>query len=268
MPPTPAPPRHSCAVRPASRRATLSAPSATWHPPQHPARRHPAQGRIPIMHQHHPILSLGLLAATASAHPLTGTEGTDTTDSQYGYWDLTYSRGNAASGYRWENLSATYSGTPEVVVACKQLYDPSSDEMTKSCDDPGFWYEVDAEWPENVITVRQTVRLDGGERAVAATGMTQLELECGKGAAGRACEASARVEAIIERMCHVTARILRVKVNVPQAGMHIRAADPVADHSLAIAETHRAEVHHAGAAPVTVGRAVTKAGTGNTTVSG
>lgn len=184
------------------------------------------------MHQHHPILSLGLLAATASAHPLTGTEGTDTTDSQYGYWDLTYSRGNAASGYRWENLSATYSGTPEVVVACKQLYDPSSDEMTKSCDDPGFWYEVDAEWPENgewlygfvrwlmkvlngrrwtaglvyvnhmslvvVITVRQTVRLDGGERAVAATGMTQLELECGKGATGRACEASARVEAIIE----------------------------------------------------------------------
>ncbi|KAH6636004.1 hypothetical protein F5144DRAFT_546158 [Chaetomium tenue] len=152
------------------------------------------------MHQHHPILSLGLLAATASAHPLTGTKGSprDTADPQYGYWDLAYSRGNAVSGYRWENLSATYSGIPEVVVTCKQLYDPSSGETTKSCDEPGFWYEVDPEWPENVITVRQTVRLDGGGRAVAITGKTQLGLECGKGAAGRACEASARVEAAID----------------------------------------------------------------------
>lgn len=104
------------------------------------------------MHQHRPLLSLGLLAATASAHPLLGTEGTlsgDTAGSPYGYWDLAYSRGNAASGYRWENLAATYSGAPEAVVTCKQLYDPNSRETTKSCDDPGFWYEVDAEWPEN-----------------------------------------------------------------------------------------------------------------------
>lgn len=49
-----------------------------------------------------------------------------------------------------------------------------------------------------VITVRQTVQVDGGEGSVAITGTTQLELECGKGAAGRACEASARVEATVD----------------------------------------------------------------------
>jgi hypothetical protein len=103
------------------------------------------------MHQHCPLLSLGLLGSVVLAHPLIGTEGTlaANSDSQYGYWNLSFARGNAASGYRWEDLSATYSGTPDVVVTCKRLYDPNSDETTKSCDDPGFWYEVDPEWPEN-----------------------------------------------------------------------------------------------------------------------
>jgi hypothetical protein len=148
------------------------------------------------------LLSLGLLAPAALAHPLIGTEGSlaDNADSQYGYWDLTFSRGNAASGYRWENLSATYSGAPEAVVTCKELYDPTSDETAKSCDDSSFWYEVDPEWPENVITVRQTVQpvVAGVGMPVVIIGKAQLELECGKGAAGRACEAFARVEARTE----------------------------------------------------------------------
>jgi hypothetical protein len=103
------------------------------------------------MHQPQPILSLGLLTSAVFAHPPTTTEGslTDKADSRYGYWDLTFSRGNAASGYRWENLAATYSGAPEIIVTCKRLYDPNSNETTKSCDDPSFWYEMDPEWPEN-----------------------------------------------------------------------------------------------------------------------
>jgi hypothetical protein len=48
-----------------------------------------------------------------------------------------------------------------------------------------------------VITVRQTIQLvvAGTGVSVDVTGKAQLELECGKGASGRACEAFARVEA-------------------------------------------------------------------------
>ncbi|KAH6849629.1 hypothetical protein B0I37DRAFT_369469 [Chaetomium sp. MPI-CAGE-AT-0009] len=93
------------------------------------------------------LLSPRLLPPATLAHSRIETEGSlsDNAESQYGYWDLTFSGGNAASRYRWENLSATYSGTPEVVVTCKELYDPTSDETAKSCDDSSFRYEVDLE---------------------------------------------------------------------------------------------------------------------------
>jgi hypothetical protein len=100
-----------------------------------------------------PLLSLGLLTPAIFAHPLTGFLA-DRAASQYGYWDLTLTRGSAASGYRWENLAATYSGAPEAVVNCKMLYDPTVNETTRSCDESSFSYEVDSEWPENCKSFR------------------------------------------------------------------------------------------------------------------
>ncbi|KAK4033482.1 hypothetical protein C8A01DRAFT_19572 [Parachaetomium inaequale] len=151
------------------------------------------------MHQlHRSLLSLGLLTPAALGYALKGPLA-DRADSQYGYWDLTLTRGNAASGYRWENLAATYSGAPEAVVNCKMLYDPTVNETTRSCDEPSFSYEVDSEWPENWITVRQTVQLDGAESTpVAVVGKAQIEIECGKGATGRGCEGVVRVEATVD----------------------------------------------------------------------
>jgi hypothetical protein len=74
---------------------------------------------------------------------------TTATGPDYGYWDVFYTRGNAASGYRWVNLSSNYSGTPETTVTCKQLYDPNVNETTSGCDDASFSYRVDEGWPDS-----------------------------------------------------------------------------------------------------------------------
>jgi hypothetical protein len=102
---------------------------------------------------HHPSLPVLLLASLArlplaSCHP-PDTTLTTATAPDYGYWDVFYARGNAASGYRWVNLAANYSGTPETTVTCKQLYDPNVNETTSSCDDASFSYQVDEGWPDS-----------------------------------------------------------------------------------------------------------------------
>ena len=92
------------------------------------------------------LLPLGaLLLPLASTTPTPSPE-----PPSYGHWDLAYAYGNAASGYRWENVNANYSASPEaaavaVAVQCKQLYDPTTRETTRSCDDASFGYEVTAE---------------------------------------------------------------------------------------------------------------------------
>jgi hypothetical protein len=89
----------------------------------------------------HPFLPIVLLAGVQG--PMTPSSENEAEPS-YGHWNVTLTRGNAASGYRWENVLATYSGPPETTATCKQLYDPTVRETTRSCDDPSFRYKVDA----------------------------------------------------------------------------------------------------------------------------
>lgn len=96
------------------------------------------------MHHHFSVLlPVGvLLLPLASTTPISTLE-----PASYGHWDLTYTFGNPASGYRWENVNANYSSSPEssavdVAVQCKQLYDPTVQTTTRSCDDVSFGYEV------------------------------------------------------------------------------------------------------------------------------
>jgi hypothetical protein len=97
-----------------------------------------------------PVLLLAFLThrPSASCHPLDATL-TTATDPDYGYWDVFYARGNAASGYRWVNLLANYSGTPGATITCKQLYDPNVNETTSACDDASLSYQVDEGWPDS-----------------------------------------------------------------------------------------------------------------------
>lgn len=97
-----------------------------------------------------PLLLLASLTRLplAVSHPLDAALIT-ATNPEYGHWDVFYARGNAASGYRWVNLSANYSGTPEATVSCKQLYDPNVNETTSSCDEASFSYGVEEGWPDS-----------------------------------------------------------------------------------------------------------------------
>lgn len=115
------------------------------HSSDHPLTASPG----PAMHRHFSLLlPVGvLLLPLASTSPISAVE-----PASYGHWDLTYAGGNAASGYRWENVNANYSSSLETsaavvvaVVQCKQLYDPTVRTTTRSCDDASFGYEVTAE---------------------------------------------------------------------------------------------------------------------------
>ena len=95
-----------------------------------------------------PIPSLSsLLAATVavfapfiSATPLGVTSSSGPTSS--GHWDLSYTSGTPASGAKWENVNATYSGAPQVVVTCSSLYDPATKKTKQTCSDKTFSYSV------------------------------------------------------------------------------------------------------------------------------
>jgi hypothetical protein len=95
-----------------------------------------------MRHPFTPIVLLAGVQGTAVAPPLTALSNNGA-EPGYGHWNVTVTRGNAASGYRWENVLGTYSGT-ESTITCKQLYDPTVRETTRSCDDPSFRYQVDA----------------------------------------------------------------------------------------------------------------------------
>ncbi|KAK4153585.1 hypothetical protein C8A00DRAFT_33676 [Chaetomidium leptoderma] len=154
------------------------------------------------MHQPHSRGGLLLAAAVqglislAMSHPLNALLA-NATEGHGGHWDVTLTRASAVSGYRWEGLSATYSGNTGAAAAavqCQQLYDASVKYTSSSCDDPSFSYTVEIlDGAETWITVQQTVDTGTGT-PVAVTGKSVIDIQCGKGGSGRVCEGSARVE--------------------------------------------------------------------------
>ena len=88
------------------------------------------------------MLQLVALLPMALATPLAVAS---ISEPAYGIWNLTYTRGGAASGFSWEYVNANYSGPPEVAVACKMLFDPFKNTTTRGCDDSSFSYAVTTE---------------------------------------------------------------------------------------------------------------------------
>ncbi len=63
-------------------------------------------------------------------------------EPDYGYWDISFSSSNAASGYRWEDVYANYSRTAGTTIHCHQLYNVTVGQTTRTCDDASFGYDL------------------------------------------------------------------------------------------------------------------------------
>lgn len=125
---------------------------------------------------------LAFLSQRAFSHPLSHRqpklEGDITVDP--GYWNLTLARGNAASGYRWENLDAVYSGAPDTVIRCKELYDPNTQNTTSSCDEPSFQYAVGPLRVEGTCKLMRTSLIKGTQISCAVQSCP-CGLSCSRG---------------------------------------------------------------------------------------
>ena len=86
------------------------------------------------------VASLATLVPFISASPLGVTSSSGPTSS--GHWDISYTSGSPASGAKWDKVSATYSGAPQVVVTCSSLYDPATRKTKQTCSDKTFSYSV------------------------------------------------------------------------------------------------------------------------------
>lgn len=60
----------------------------------------------------------------------------DATD--YGFWNVNVTSSNAASGYRFGDVYAEYSGAPGAISHFSWLYDPTVQTTTTKTDNPLF----------------------------------------------------------------------------------------------------------------------------------
>ncbi|KAK4167922.1 hypothetical protein QBC43DRAFT_297174 [Cladorrhinum sp. PSN259] len=76
-----------------------------------------------------PSFLITLLASSAAA-------------TDYGYWNVTYTGGASATGYRYHDITVYYSGyTPDRKATCHWLYSPEFRNETLTCNGPSFSYE-------------------------------------------------------------------------------------------------------------------------------
>ncbi|KAF7530430.1 hypothetical protein G7054_g9597 [Neopestalotiopsis clavispora] len=79
------------------------------------------------------------LAAPAFSFALALPDTTTTGDvTDYGYWNVNVSSSNAASGYRFGDVYAEYSGASGNISHFSWLYDPSVRATTTTTDNPLF----------------------------------------------------------------------------------------------------------------------------------
>lgn len=63
--------------------------------------------------------------------------------TDYGYWNVTYTGGASATGYRYHDIAASYSGyAPDRKATCHWLYSPEFRNETLTCNDHSFSYEL------------------------------------------------------------------------------------------------------------------------------
>ncbi|KAK3984625.1 hypothetical protein QBC44DRAFT_362964 [Cladorrhinum sp. PSN332] len=138
--------------------------------------------------------------------------------TDYGYWNVTYTGGASATGYRYHDATAFYSGySPDRKATCHWLYSPEFRNETLTCNDPSFSYElVNSQrselFPEGFgehgeltcmtdITIQQTVEilLDGKLQNVTLGGTAPIALKYNLGANGRGFGGETVVQA--EKCC-------------------------------------------------------------------
>ncbi|KAL7626471.1 hypothetical protein AAE478_003243 [Parahypoxylon ruwenzoriense] len=114
--------------------------------------------------------------------------------TDYGYWDINVTAGSAASGYRWGDVYAEYSGTPGEISHTDWIWDPHNGGMLNTTsDNPNFGSSMVDNIVEQSIEVQQSVILDGVNVTLVGSGV--LNMKCGLGGSGRSCEGSVQLPA-------------------------------------------------------------------------
>ncbi|KAJ8132072.1 hypothetical protein O1611_g1552 [Lasiodiplodia mahajangana] len=111
----------------------------------------------------------------------------------YGYWNVSVSRGWPASGYRYWNLEANYSGTPGLTKHSSWNYSPVNGSTITIHNDPNF----DATFSDDSkVTILQSVSVS---ETVAFDVIGNGKIDCKiNPASGRACSGSTRIDATLK----------------------------------------------------------------------
>ncbi|KAI0421657.1 hypothetical protein F5X98DRAFT_329006 [Xylaria grammica] len=109
----------------------------------------------------------------------------------YGYWNVSVNQGWPASGYRYWNLDADYSGTPGVTVHTTWFYNPENGSTITYHNDTNFGSTYNS--GDGSISLTQSVFLPDGS-AVNVIGQGKIDCKINP-ASGRACSGSTLVNA-------------------------------------------------------------------------
>ncbi|ETS78177.1 hypothetical protein PFICI_10239 [Pestalotiopsis fici W106-1] len=115
----------------------------------------------------------------------------DVTD--YGYWNVNVTSSSAASGYRYGDVYAEYSGAQGNISHFSWLYDPSVRATTTTTDNPLFNSSIVDGQGDHTINIEQTVEIQASN--VTLVGSGALTMKCGLGGAGRGCAGSLTIVA-------------------------------------------------------------------------
>ncbi|KAK0711982.1 hypothetical protein B0H67DRAFT_586733 [Lasiosphaeris hirsuta] len=154
-----------------------------------------------------PTCSFPLSLLIASLSPTSVFSQPTPVDFDPGFWSISINGGSAASGWRWHDLYANYSSTPDITTHCKWLYDPALRNDTTTCSgDPSFRYL----WGNGQasITVQQTINVAvaGIQGEVLIEGTALFTYKANLGANGRQFEGAVRVNATVVHKGVETAR--------------------------------------------------------------
>ncbi|KAI0873128.1 hypothetical protein GGS24DRAFT_464933 [Hypoxylon argillaceum] len=109
----------------------------------------------------------------------------------YGYWSVSVTQGWPASGYRYWNLDAQYSGNPGVTLHTTWLYDPSNGTTTTYHNDTNFGSTYDS--GDGSVSLTQSVFLPDGS-AVDVIGKGAINCKINP-ASGKSCSGTTVVNA-------------------------------------------------------------------------
>ncbi|KAI4594111.1 hypothetical protein KJ359_008653 [Pestalotiopsis sp. 9143b] len=115
----------------------------------------------------------------------------DATD--YGFWNVNVTSSNAASGYRFGDVYAEYSGAPGAISHFSWLYDPTVQTTTTKTDNPLFNSSIVDYQGDRPIAISQTVQIDASN--VTLVGNGTVTMKCGLGGNGRGCAGNLTITA-------------------------------------------------------------------------